>query len=1164
MSEKESLLIVDNREENILALENLLKEYFPEVMIFKATSASDGIRIATEAKVNGALINMQIPEMNGIEFCRRLKSDERTCHTPVILLVPQGTDPGLKEKGLEVGADDFIHSPFDIVELVARIKVMFRVNSAEEKLRRMNEQLELLIDKKTKELQESEEKYRSLYTNAPFSYQSLDKNGCFLDVDSTWLRVLGYEKEEVIGKYFADFLHPNWKPHFEENFPEFKRRGHIDNVQFKIRRKDGHYLDISFNGHVAYLPDGEFRQTHCVFQDITERKRMELELQQERERFSLAFEASPDAMSINRLADGEYVDINGGFTAITGFSREDTIGKTSMEIDIWADSADRKKLITQLEGSGVVNNMEAVFRAKDGRFINGLMSARMIELNGEPHILSITRDIEEIKQAQLKLHESEAKYRTVLEDMQESYYEVDLQGNLTFFNNSLCRLLGYPREELMNMNDRSYTDAENAKKLYQAFNKVYRTGDQTMGFDWEIIRKDGARRTIEASVSLRKDISGVPVGFGGVIRDITDKKLAEQLLLESEALFRGIYENVSIGLYRTTPDGRILTANPALIRMLGYSSFDELSQLNLESNPSQIPETPRSRFKEILEQHDRLDGLESAWRRKDGTLLWIRENARTVRDGNGNILYYEGTVEDVTQRKLAEDKLRESEGKYRLVFNNVPLGIFHYDTEGVILSCNDKFVEIIGSSKEQLVGLNMLNLPDQEIVEAVRESIGGNAWFYEGDYHSFTAEKVTPVRVFFTPLISEEGEIKGGAGIAEDITKRKQADAERESLQEQLLQSQKIESVGRLAGGVAHDYNNMLGVILGRAEMVLSKMDPDDPNHASMEAIMRAGKRSADLTRQLLAFARKQTIQPKVMNLNDTIESMLKMLRQIIGEHIDLSWQPARDLWTVEMDPVQVDQILANLCVNARDALPDMGKISIETENKIIDESYCTTHPESKPGRYVMLTVSDDGCGMDEETRSHIFDPFFTTKGVGEGTGLGLSTVYGIVKQNNGFINVYSELDKGTTFRIYIPQNGDTVSEETETKVTELPRGNGQRILLVEDEVVLLEMAKTMLEELGYQVKTASLPVEALSSLQGNTSGIDLLITDVVMPGMSGKELAGEVRKRCENVKVLFMSGYTANAIAHHGVLDKGVAFIQKPFSLRELAHIVREVLDKS
>jgi two-component system, cell cycle sensor histidine kinase and response regulator CckA len=289
---------------------------------------------------------------------------------------------------------------------------------------------------------------------------------------------------------------------------------------------------------------------------------------------------------------------------------------------------------------------------------------------------------------------------------------------------------------------------------------------------------------------------------------------------------------------------------------------------------------------------------------------------------------------------------------------------------------------------------------------------------------------------------------------------------------------------------------------------------------------------------------------------------MLKMLRQIIGENIDLNWQPGNGLWAVEMDPVQVDQILANLCVNARDALSERGTITIETANKVIDESYCTTHPESIPGRYVMLTVSDDGFGMDEETRSHIFDPFFTTKGVGEGTGLGLSTVYGIVKQNNGFINLYSEPDEGSVFRIYIPQSGDTVSEETETKVTELPRGNGERVLLVEDEGVLLEMAKTMLEELGYQVQIASLPTEALSFLQEDTCSIDLLITDVVMPGMSGKELAEEVRKLCDGVKVLFMSGYTANAIAHQGVLDKGVAFIQKPFSLRELAQKTEEILN--
>jgi two-component system, cell cycle sensor histidine kinase and response regulator CckA len=528
--------------------------------------------------------------------------------------------------------------------------------------------------------------------------------------------------------------------------------------------------------------------------------------------------------------------------------------------------------------------------------------------------------------------------------------------------------------------------------------------------------------------------------MGVLLRSEKNRIKTERNLRKSEERFRNIYENVSIGMYQATPDGRLLMANEALVRMLGYSSFEEMAEWNLKSDPVYVDGESRKRFEKLMEENGSVVGLEEQWKKRDGTTLWVREGARLVRGENGKPVHYEGTAEDITERKLME--------------------------------------------------------------------------------------------------------------------------IERDQLQEQLLQSQKIESVGRLAGGVAHDYNNMLGVILGRAEMVLSKMDKDDPNRGSIEAIMRAGKRSADLTRQLLAFARKQTIQPRVMNLNDTIEHMLKMLRQIIGENIDLNWQPGNGLWAVEMDPVQVDQILANLCVNARDALSERGTITIETANKVIDESYCTTHPESIPGRYVMLTVSDDGFGMDEETRSHIFDPFFTTKGVGEGTGLGLSTVYGIVKQNNGFINVYSEPDEGSVFRIYIPLSEEAAIGETEGKLTELPRGNGERVLLVEDEGVLLEMAKTMLEELGYQVQIASLPTEALSFLQEDTCSIDLLITDVVMPGMSGKELAEEVRKLCDGVKVLFMSGYTANAIAHQGVLDKGVAFIQKPFSLRELAQKTEEILN--
>jgi two-component system sensor histidine kinase EvgS len=371
-----------------------------------------------------------------------------------------------------------------------------------------------------------------------------------------------------------------------------------------------------------------------------------------------------------------------------------------------------------------------------------------------------------------------------------------------------------------------------------------------------------------------------------------------------------------------------------------------------------------------------------------------------------------------------------------------------------------------------------------------------------------------------------------------------------------------MESVGRLAGGVAHDFNNMMGVILGRAELCLVKMGTDNPFRESMEAILNAGHRSADLTRQLLAFARKQTIKPRVLDLNDTIENMIKMLRRLIGENIDLDWKPGAFLWAVKMDTIQVDQILANLCVNARDAISNTGNLTIETENKILDENYCAVHAGCIPGRYVMIAISDDGCGMDEETRSQIFEPFYTTKDLGRGTGLGLSTVYGIVKQNNGFINVYSEPGKGTTFRIYLSRYEGNFSEAPDKTPTSVPCGSGQRILIVEDECNLLEIVKAMLEELEYQVLTETNPEKALAFLMEGSNPPDLVITDVIMPGMSGKEMADEIWKTSKDLKILFMSGYTSNAIVHHGVLDSDVNFIQKPFSLRELGLKVQEVLE--
>jgi two-component system cell cycle sensor histidine kinase/response regulator CckA len=391
--------------------------------------------------------------------------------------------------------------------------------------------------------------------------------------------------------------------------------------------------------------------------------------------------------------------------------------------------------------------------------------------------------------------------------------------------------------------------------------------------------------------------------------------------------------------------------------------------------------------------------------------------------------------------------------------------------------------------------------------------------------------------------------------MVEDLT-------EKLSLESQVRQSQKMEAIGRLAGGVAHDFNNMLSVIIGYTDLALERVDPAEPLHADLKEISNAASRSTDIVRQLLTFARKQTIAPKVLNLNDTVEGMLKMLRRLIGEDVDLAWLPESGLWPVKMDTSQLEQILANLCVNARDAIDGVGRITIETHNVAIDEAYCVDHVDCVPGQYAMLGISDDGCGMDEESLDKIFEPFFTTKPVGQGTGLGLATVYGIVKQNNGFINVYSERGQGTTFRIYLVREVDEVADTGMERQRDLPLSRGETVLVVEDEASVLELATRMLSSLGYTVLSAGAPGEAMRLAEEHTGEIHLLLTDVILPGMNGRDFAKQIRMTRPAMKCLFMSGYTADVIAHRGTLDEGAEFIGKPFAKRDLAARVRAALE--
>ncbi len=523
----------------------------------------------------------------------------------------------------------------------------------------------------------------------------------------------------------------------------------------------------------------------------------------------------------------------------------------------------------------------------------------------------------------------------------------------------------------------------------------------------------------------------------------------------------------------------------------------------------------------------------------------------------------------ILKAKRAEKALRESEARHRFLVQNSSDVILTIDARGIIRYISPSIERIAGYAPAELEGSNVFEKVHGDDLARFRErfeafvrtedAIVRAEYRYahkNGSWLDFEADAIN--------LLKD----KDAGGILinlRDITQRKYAEAEKRKLQEQLLQSQRMESIGRLAGGVAHDFNNMLSIIIGKAELALMNLPPSDPLYKDMRDIEAVANRSADLTRQLLAFARKQTIAPRVLNLNDTIESMLKMLRRLIGEHIHLLWKPATDLWMVKMDPIQIDQILTNLIVNARDAIKATGKVVIETSNAEFDGEYCAVHSGYTPGEYVQLAVSDDGMGMDQEMLANIFEPFFTTKGLGKGTGLGLSTIYGIIRQNEGFINVYSEPGHGTTFRTYMPryrlEGAAEPAVPAEAAVpAKLPTGT-ETVLLVEDEPEILDLAKLILERLGYTLLIAGTPAEALRLAKEYPGEIHLLVTDVVMPEMNGHDLAEKLLQYQPHLKCLFMSGYTADIIAHHGVLEIDVHFIQKPFSLKDFAVKLREVL---
>lgn len=570
----------------------------------------------------------------------------------------------------------------------------------------------------------------------------------------------------------------------------------------------------------------------------------------------------------------------------------------------------------------------------------------------------------------------------------------------------------------------------------------------------------------------------------------------------------------------------------------------------------------------LFEGTEKIIYVESLQRRKDGEARLLAWRCKALKNQHGMVTGALSTARDITEIKQAEEELRKNESHLRTLVQTIPDLIWLKDKDGVYLSCNSIFERFFGAKEADIIGKTDYDFVDRELadffLENDRQAIAAGKLSVNEEWVTFADDgNRLLLETIKTPMYNDRGMLIGVLGIGRDITERKRAEEEKVKLEAQLQQSQKMEAVGQLAGGVAHDFNNMLGVILGHAELAMEQIDPTQRIFANLKEISKAAMRSADITRQLLAFARKQTIMPRMLDLNETLEGMLKMLRRLIGEGINLAWLPGANLWPVKVDPSQIDQILANLCVNARDAIKGVGNMIVETGNAILEEESCAVHAGLVSGEYVRIAVSDNGCGMEKETLSHIFEPFFTTKGVGKGTGLGLSTVYGAVKQNNGFVNVYSEPGQGTTFSIYLPRYVGVSDQLERESVEEPPVGGHEIILLVEDEPAIIQMTATMLEHLGYTVLTASTPGEAIHLAEELTGEFHLLLTDVILPEMNGQKLVEKLLPTCPHLKSLFMSGYTSDVIAQHGILDEGIQFIQKPFSKKDLAIKVRLALEK-
>ena len=744
----------------------------------------------------------------------------------------------------------------------------------------------------------------------------------------------------------------------------------------------------------------------------------------------------------------------------------------------------------------------------------------------------------------------DSKCQLLCDTIADAFVAADLNGRIRGANQAFLDLVGYKMEELLEMSLFGLTP----DKWHPLQNQITREQVMVRGysdlFQKEYRRKDGSIVPVELRATLSRDSDDKPIGMWAIIRDISQRIERKENLRR----FQHSVESSPDAVYWINSEGRFLYVNEQACLSLGYSP-DELMRLHLWDIDADFK-------REQWEDHWQAVGesggarLERRHKRKDGTVFPVEITSRHILLNRQK--HHVAYVRNISERKKTYNALRF----FKHAMDTSPDGVFLMSQNGAFSYVNDQACRSLGYSRDEFLEMRLWDIdpdfPPERWSDHWKEMRTIQSCLIETVHHRKDGSTV-PIEVmaYRLPFGDEERHL----AFVRDISDRQKAEKERERLQAQLLQSQKLESVGRLAGGVAHDFNNMLSVILGSNELIKTKLAPNDPLLRDLELIDQAATRSKHITQQLLAFSRKQIFEPKILDVNALIRGLERTLATMIGEDINLAFFPGSDQMKIEFDPVQFEQIILNLAVNARDAMPGGGKLTLETAHVVLDEAYCRDHAEFLPGDFVRLSISDNGEGMPPEIASRIFDPFFTTKEVGKGSGLGLSTVYGIVKQGGGFINVYTEPGLGTTFKIYILRAEGDVEPAASPDDSRLETGS-ETILLVEDDNMVRTVTKVLLENLGYKVVSTVDPEEAIAIFGKEPSAIDLLLTDMVMPKMNGKVLYDQLKRARPGLKALFMSGYTTSAIVHHGALDKDVHFIAKPFQISKLARKVRQAID--